>query len=424
LPRPRALLPSVALTPAPPASKLLPGPRHARGAGRRARRLWHRAHQGRRPRAVWLPVPHAGARPEAPGGWRPPLAPLLHSCRNLGLPRRESPAHGPAPLAARGSCPCIRAQPLPSTNPRNHPRPQVSPSDCTGCELCVNACPDDALASKPIEQIMAGETANWDFFKGLPARWGRVQGLGLGQRGAAGPEPAALASAAAAAALHLCLPPGCSPAADRHPSAAQRAPWPLNPPSPLRGALFEKATVRGSQFQTPLMEFSGACEGCGETPYVKLLTQLFGRRMVRAGTGSPRGRHALAAAALAARACVRALLVCRPPLAHASWLGASKAATLAQTPATANPRPPAGRRQRHGLQQHLGRLRAGQPLHHRRHRPRPRLGQLPVRGQRAGGGVAGGDPAACGPKAWQPASWLAKACWHAGAALHLKRSRT
>jgi len=38
--------------------------------------------------------------------------------------------------------------------------------------------------------------------------------------------------------------------------------------------------VRGSQFQTPLMEFSGACEGCGETPYVKLLTQLFGRRMV------------------------------------------------------------------------------------------------------------------------------------------------
>lgn len=38
--------------------------------------------------------------------------------------------------------------------------------------------------------------------------------------------------------------------------------------------------VRGSQFQQPLMEFSGACEGCGETPYVKLLTQMFGERMV------------------------------------------------------------------------------------------------------------------------------------------------
>jgi pyruvate-ferredoxin/flavodoxin oxidoreductase len=47
-----------------------------------------------------------------------------------------------------------------------------------------------------------------------------------------------------------------------------------------RGELFEKATVRGSQFQQPLMEFSGACEGCGETPYVKLLTQLFGDRMI------------------------------------------------------------------------------------------------------------------------------------------------
>lgn len=43
-----------------------------------------------------------------------------------------------------------------------------------------------------------------------------------------------------------------------------------------RGALFDRATVRGSQFQPPLMEFSGACEGCGETPYVKLLTQVGG----------------------------------------------------------------------------------------------------------------------------------------------------
>ena len=41
-----------------------------------------------------------------------------------------------------------------------------------------------------------------------------------------------------------------------------------------------RAPSRGSQFQKPLMEFSGACEGCGETPYVRLLTQLFGSRMV------------------------------------------------------------------------------------------------------------------------------------------------
>ena len=42
----------------------------------------------------------------------------------------------------------------------------------------------------------------------------------------------------------------------------------------------KKLSVKGSQFNQPLMEFSGACEGCGETPYIKLLTQLFGDRMM------------------------------------------------------------------------------------------------------------------------------------------------
>ncbi len=42
---------------------------------------------------------------------------------------------------------------------------------------------------------------------------------------------------------------------------------------------FDPYTVKGSQFQRPLMEFSGACAGCGETPYAKLLTQLFGDRV-------------------------------------------------------------------------------------------------------------------------------------------------
>ena len=41
-----------------------------------------------------------------------------------------------------------------------------------------------------------------------------------------------------------------------------------------------RTTVKGSQFCQPLLEFSGACAGCGETPYAKLLTQLFGERMV------------------------------------------------------------------------------------------------------------------------------------------------
>jgi pyruvate-ferredoxin/flavodoxin oxidoreductase len=49
---------------------------------------------------------------------------------------------------------------------------------------------------------------------------------------------------------------------------------------PIRLGGFEKYTVKGSQFQQPLLEFSGACAGCGETPYLKLITQLFGDRMI------------------------------------------------------------------------------------------------------------------------------------------------
>ena len=44
-------------------------------------------------------------------------------------------------------------------------------------------------------------------------------------------------------------------------------------------AKFKETTVKGSQFKKPLFEFSGACPGCGETPYAKLITQLFGERM-------------------------------------------------------------------------------------------------------------------------------------------------
>ncbi|MCX7854345.1 MAG: hypothetical protein N2383_16395, partial [Caldilineales bacterium] len=45
-------------------------------------------------------------------------------------------------------------------------------------------------------------------------------------------------------------------------------------------SLFRADTVKGSQLRRPLFEFSGACAGCGETPYIKLLTQLFGDRLM------------------------------------------------------------------------------------------------------------------------------------------------
>ena len=91
--------------------------------------------------------------------------------------------------------------------------------DCTGCGSCINVCPakNKALTSKPLAE----------------SAW----------------------------ATSLCL---------------------NTPPRPCteKPVPFKASTVKGSQFKTPLFEFSGACAGCGETPYVKLITQLFGDRMV------------------------------------------------------------------------------------------------------------------------------------------------
>ncbi len=95
---------------------------------------------------------------------------------------------------------------------------QVYIDDCQSCRVCVNECPKAALEMKPIEDERAlGEQANYEFF-------------------------------------------------DKLPSDVM--------------ANFKDTNVKGSQFKQPLLEFSGACAGCGETPYIKLLTQLFGDRML------------------------------------------------------------------------------------------------------------------------------------------------
>ena len=97
-------------------------------------------------------------------------------------------------------------------------RMQVSPLDCLGCGVCAQVCPDkvQALTMKPIDDVADVEAANWDFAMKLPVKDGYT----------------------------------------------------------------DKYTVKGSQFAQPLLEFSGACAGCGETPYIKLITQLFGDRMM------------------------------------------------------------------------------------------------------------------------------------------------
>ncbi len=102
---------------------------------------------------------------------------------------------------------------------------QVAPEDCTGCALCVEACPAKNktqaglkainMASQP--PIRETERENWNFFLTIPD---------------------------------------------------------------IERAQIETNTVKNSQLLRPLFEFSGACAGCGETPYVKLLSQLFGDRTI------------------------------------------------------------------------------------------------------------------------------------------------
>ncbi|MFC2126644.1 4Fe-4S dicluster domain-containing protein, partial [Bacteroidota bacterium] len=102
---------------------------------------------------------------------------------------------------------------------------QNAPEDCTGCGVCVEVCPaknkrdksKKALVMEPQLPHRAQEAENWDFFLKIPD--------------------------------------------------LDRGKISLN-------------SIRTQQLQQPLFEFSGACSGCGETPYVKLITQLFGDRMI------------------------------------------------------------------------------------------------------------------------------------------------
>jgi pyruvate-ferredoxin/flavodoxin oxidoreductase len=102
---------------------------------------------------------------------------------------------------------------------------QVSPEDCTGCGACVNICPAKnktnperkAINLEPQIPLRETEAKNWDFFLGIPNTDSKLLNLNL---------------------------------------------------------------AKGIGMKQPLFEFSGACAGCGETPYVKLLSQLFGDRAV------------------------------------------------------------------------------------------------------------------------------------------------
>jgi pyruvate-ferredoxin/flavodoxin oxidoreductase len=95
-------------------------------------------------------------------------------------------------------------------------RIQVSSMDCTGCSVCASACPVKCLTMKSFQEVGEREAANWEFAMTIPTKESAV----------------------------------------------------------------DKTKLRDTMFNQPLLEFSGACEGCNETALVKLATQLFGNRMV------------------------------------------------------------------------------------------------------------------------------------------------
>ncbi len=97
-------------------------------------------------------------------------------------------------------------------------RVQINPKDCTGCGVCANVCPtkNKALEMVPVEEIAEQEGINYDYSLTLKEN----------------------------------------------------------------EKLFPVNTIKGSQLNKPLFEFSGACAGCGETPYIKLISQLFGEKMI------------------------------------------------------------------------------------------------------------------------------------------------
>ena len=109
-------------------------------------------------------------------------------------------------------------------------RIQVSPNDCLGCGVCANAClaKDNALTMVPYEEIAEVDAINWTF----------------------GVEN-----------------------------------------TPIKKDAINFKTIKGSQFAKPYYEFPPACGGCGETPYIKLITQLFGDRMYIANASGCTAAH-------------------------------------------------------------------------------------------------------------------------------------
>jgi len=152
--------------------------------------------------------------------------------------------------------------------------PEWQPTNCIQCNQCAFVCPHAV-----IRPVLATE----EELKTAPASYETLKALGRGFE---------------ELKYRLCISPmdctGCGNCADICPAKEKALVmkdietqtetgipnWEFGMKLPIRQDLMSIETVKGSQFAQPLIEFSGACAGCGETPYIKVIAQLFGDRMM------------------------------------------------------------------------------------------------------------------------------------------------
>jgi pyruvate-ferredoxin/flavodoxin oxidoreductase len=156
--------------------------------------------------------------------------------------------------------------------------PKWDSAACIQCNQCVMACPHAAIRSKLIEPAnLAGAPAS---FNTVDAKPPVKKELGLKYRlqvfieDCTGCGVCVETCPVKEKAIHLTHTPE-----ERAAGQDENVEFFLSLPDNVMGGTDAK-TVKGSQFLMPYFEFSGACAGCGETPYVKLVSQLFGNRMI------------------------------------------------------------------------------------------------------------------------------------------------